>query len=59
MSAIYNEETINEWLFEHVDPIKEKLVDRLSAVRTLLKFRVFPRKSFKILRKPLFFSSKK
>uniref|UniRef100_A0A0N5AQ48 beta-N-acetylhexosaminidase n=1 Tax=Syphacia muris TaxID=451379 RepID=A0A0N5AQ48_9BILA len=50
MGEIYSENTINEWIYEYLDPITEKIKALSKAVERLSRLRTFPRRSFKILR---------
>ncbi|KHN88183.1 hypothetical protein Tcan_16898 [Toxocara canis] len=50
LEPIYQNSTIDEWLYEYVDPVLERLVRYLDDIDRLKKERAFPRRNFKILR---------
>lgn len=50
MSPIYSENTIEEWIYEYLDPTTEKIKKYVDELKRLSEVRVFPLRSFDIAR---------
>uniref|UniRef100_A0A915C5K3 Hexosaminidase D n=1 Tax=Parascaris univalens TaxID=6257 RepID=A0A915C5K3_PARUN len=49
MESIYQENTIDEWIYEYIDPVTEKLEKYMHDIERLKQIREFPKRSFQIL----------
>uniref|UniRef100_A0A1I7VSU0 beta-N-acetylhexosaminidase n=1 Tax=Loa loa TaxID=7209 RepID=A0A1I7VSU0_LOALO len=57
MQPIFRKSTIDEWLYEYVDPIREQLIELLQKISQLKMRRIFTVRNFDIRREQVFDAS--
>ncbi|VDN05806.1 unnamed protein product [Thelazia callipaeda] len=50
MSTIFKKHTVDEWIYEHVDPVTERLIDLSKHIKELKTQRIFAVRNFDIKR---------